>query len=115
MRVGATAPRVHRGAMGTNMRRNPLGAVSVRLLGATANLAYQLSGGLPGNLHKTTLVAQKNQVTLMLSPAKVRQAREAARAKALDVLARIGLSDTADNPSQTCRMGHKSWSVWHEP
>ena len=36
MRVGATAPRVHRGAMGTNMRRNPLGAVSVRLLGATA-------------------------------------------------------------------------------
>lgn len=40
-----------------------------RLLGAAANLAYHLSGGLPGNLHKTTLTAQKNQVTLMLSPA----------------------------------------------
>lgn len=40
-----------------------------RVLGTAANLAYQLSGGLSGNLHKTTLVAQKNQVVLTLSPA----------------------------------------------
>jgi branched-chain amino acid transport system ATP-binding protein len=37
----------------------------------------------------------ESMVTLMLSPSKVRKAREAARAKALDVLSRIGLSDTA--------------------
>jgi hypothetical protein len=34
--VGATAPRVRRGEMGTKMRRNPFRAVAVRLLGATA-------------------------------------------------------------------------------
>jgi branched-chain amino acid transport system ATP-binding protein len=38
----------------------------------------------------------ESMVTLMLSPGKIRKSREAARAKALDVLARIGLSDTAD-------------------
>ncbi len=37
----------------------------------------------------------ESMVTLMLSPGKIRKSREAARAKALDVLARIGLSDTA--------------------
>jgi branched-chain amino acid transport system ATP-binding protein len=38
----------------------------------------------------------ESMVKLMLSPGRIREARGAARTKALDVLARIGLSDTAD-------------------
>jgi branched-chain amino acid transport system ATP-binding protein len=38
----------------------------------------------------------ESMVTLLLSPGKVRQAREAARSKGLDVLTRIGLRGAAD-------------------
>src|SRR5690606_26171169 len=38
-----------------------------RLLGTATNLAYHLSGSIPGNLHKTAFVIDGNAVRLHLS------------------------------------------------
>jgi branched-chain amino acid transport system ATP-binding protein len=40
----------------------------------------------------------ESMVSLLFAPGKIRSAREAARVKALDILARIGLSDAGEKP-----------------
>jgi len=40
-----------------------------KLVGTAANLAYHLSGGIAGNLHNTSFVQEKNQLSLQLNGA----------------------------------------------
>ncbi|MDE3060049.1 MAG: Ppx/GppA family phosphatase [Pseudomonadota bacterium] len=37
-----------------------------KLVGSAANLAYHLTGSIPGNLHKTAFITEKNQLSLQL-------------------------------------------------
>lgn len=64
-----------------------------RVLGTAASLAYQLSGAMPGHLHKSTLRVEKGQLSLTLSPA-------------VDDL----MSDAVRKRMETLNDAFKSWS-----
>ena len=42
-------------------------AAWAKLIGTAANLAYHLSGSIAGNLHKTSFLIEKDQISLQLT------------------------------------------------